>query len=145
MLCTLSSVSLPSFFSLRPFVFSVSSVPLWLTLFLAMRTKMRRTAGQADARDGAAATHARFARAPVDAELVLVLALQPRAADVIADAGAALRDGVRQHRGNCLAQAPRLGGAQVVAAAARVQPGHEQRLVGVNVPHARHHALVEQD
>src|SRR5436309_736813 len=95
--------------------------------WLASGTKMRRAAGQAGARDGAAATPARLAGATVDAELVLILALQPRAADVIADARAALLDGVRQHCGDGLAQAAGLGGTQVLAAAGRVHPGHEQR------------------
>src|SRR5437870_4850800 len=89
---------------------------------LTARAKVRRTPGQDDAFDAPAAAHAGLARAAVDEELLLILALQPRPADVVADTRAALLDGSCQHRGDGLAQAAHLGRVQVAAETSGVQP-----------------------
>src|SRR3954453_6412554 len=57
-----------------------------LRAFLTRRTEVRGPPGQADALDRRATARARLPRPAVDAELLLVLALQPRPADVVADA-----------------------------------------------------------
>src|SRR5438128_1415128 len=77
---------------------------------LAQGTIMRRAPRQPDPANGDAATHARFASASVNAELVLVTALQPGTADVIADARSAPVDGAAQHSGDGAAQPIRLDG-----------------------------------
>src|SRR5205807_1802780 len=71
---------------------------------LTPRAKMRRTPRQPDTLDHRPAAGAGFAGAPVDAELALVVALRPFAADVIADARATPLDGAPQHRGDGAAQ-----------------------------------------
>src|SRR5437763_1561558 len=109
-----------------------------------MWAKVARPPRQAGTRDRPAAARTRLPRPPVDAELFLVAALQPRAADVIADARAALLDRVVQHGFDRLAQAVRLGGAEAAAGAGGVEAGGEQRLVGVDVAHAGDDVLVQQ-
>src|SRR5438270_487754 len=71
---------------------------------LTPRAIMGRAPRQLDAHDRRPAAHAGPALSTVDRVLVLKLALQARAADVIADAGAALVDGPRQHRHHGLPQ-----------------------------------------
>src|SRR5262249_54549226 len=115
-----------------------------LFLPLTSRTIVGRAASQADALDGPPAIRTRFAGAAVDAEFLLILSLQAGAANVIADAGAALLDGPGEDFDDRIVQAPRLGGAEVAATAGRMQAGLEERLVGVDVADAGDHALVEE-
>src|SRR5262245_40930256 len=111
---------------------------------LAARAVMRRPAAQADDGDRGAAARARLALAAVDAKLFLVAARLAVAADVVADGRAAPVDRLAQHLRDRLAQAVGLGAAQVAAAPRGVQPGAEQRLVGVDVADAGDDALAEQ-
>src|SRR5437867_1617093 len=99
---------------------------------LAAWAEVRRAAGAADAHDGGAAAAARLAGAPVDAELVLVLAGQPLAADVIADRRAAPRDRAIQHGRDRPPQPVRRAAVEVMAEQLWMQPRLEQRLVRVD-------------
>src|SRR5262245_54198944 len=90
-----SPLSLPAV-SIRTRSPCTESVGYWGAL--ALRAEVRRSPRQANARDRRLAARARFTRAAVDAELVLILTLQSRAADVVANAGAAALDRSLQHR-----------------------------------------------
>src|SRR5262249_29618933 len=103
----------------------------------------RRPAGEARQGDELAAPRARFAGLTVDAELALVAALQAGAANVIADAGAALGDGPLQHGDDCLAQPLRLAGVELTTEPRRRQLRLKERFIRVNVAHAGHDALVQ--
>jgi len=72
-------------------------------------------------------------------------ALQAGAADVIANAGAAPLDGVRQHLDDGVAQRFRLLRLDGLADDRRMQPGLEERFVGVNIADAGDVGLIEQD
>src|SRR5438309_2313455 len=91
------------------------------------------------------ARRTRLAGAAVDRELVLKSAAQPRPADVVADGRTAPLDRPRQHRLDRFPQTISLVGFEALAGAGRVQLRAEARFVGVDVPDASDHALVEQD
>ena len=108
--------------------------------------KMRRASGQRDLFDRRLAAQARFAGSAIDAEFVLHLPLEPGAADVIANAGAALVDGARQHRDDRRGAAlGLLAPSGRLAEQRRMEPGLEERFVGVNVADAGDDRLIEQD
>src|SRR5439155_22674492 len=122
---------------------------VWARLFLAHRTKKRRTPGLHDAPHGALAArrYARLALAVVDAEVVLEQPKLAVGAGVVAQRGAAGLDRVIEHRLDARDQPL---GALVRCAGARgdgrgLPPGREpravQRLADIDVAQARHHAL----
>src|SRR5262249_8194730 len=99
---------------------------------------------QPDALNGRFAAWARLPGSAIDAELILIFAAQPGAADVVANAGAAPLDGSVQHDGDGLAES--VGGrcTEIASILGRMQLGLEERFVGVDVADASHHALIEQ-
>src|SRR4051794_21138422 len=112
--------------------------------WLALRAKVRRTSGQPDPLDGGPAARARLPGPSVDAKLVLVLALEPGTADVVADAGAAALDRPVQHGRNGLPQPCARGGCRARARKAGIQAGLERRLVGVDVAAPRSPLLAQK-
>src|SRR5271155_4656354 len=95
---------------------------------------------QAHVLDGALAAEAVLARPSVDTELVLEGAAQTRTADVIADAGAALGNGPAEHLRHGLTKPADFAIFQTAAQPGRVQPGGEERLIGVDIADPGHHA-----
>src|SRR5262249_61813073 len=104
---------------------------------LTARAEVRRAPRQADAGDRRAAARAGLAGVAVDAQLLLEGARLAGAADVVADAGAALVDGPRQHRLDGPAEAGGRAGVAAVGRAGRVQAGLRERPVGGGVADAR--------
>src|SRR5918911_5483789 len=100
---------------------------------LAARAIVRAAPGHHGALDRGATDGARRPRLAEDAELVLVAARPPPCGAVIAERGAALPEGLREHRHDGLVQGPDLGAAQRRERAPRMNARPKQRLVGVNV------------
>ena len=106
---------------------------------------MRRPPGEANALDRAAATGARLARSAVDAELVLVSALQAAPADVVADRRAARFDGSRQDAPDGGQYPVGFGRRQRCPKPARVDAGRTTRLVRIDIADTGEDGLVEKE
>src|SRR5438105_1477912 len=105
---------------------------------------MGRPPGEADEGDRLPAARTGLAVLPVDAEFALVASLQTGAADIIADAGAALVNRSLQDRDDGFPQAVGVLRFQLAAEASGPQFRLEQRLVRVDVADAGDDALVEE-
>src|SRR5437879_4090979 len=108
----------------------VAQPPRWLGHGLAAATEVGRPAREADSLDRRRAAPARLSRASIDAEFILVLPAETRAADVIPDGRAAALDGPIEYSHDGLAQPLRLDGAGLSAQSARRQPCLIERLIG---------------
>src|SRR5262249_39258578 len=123
---------------------AIRHVRIQLPSRLTLRTKVRRPAGQANALDGGPAPRARRPFAAINAKLVLVATFQTGAADVIANARAALVDGPRQDDADGLAEPFGFGGRRAGGDFGRRQPGLEEGFIRINVADAGHDALIEK-
>ena len=110
---------------------------------LTMRTIMRAAAADGDLLDGSAAGGARLACAV--AEVLLMVAVAALAVAVVAEGRAAVGKAVTEDAldGRCELLALCL--CQAAGLAARIDPGKEQGLVGIDVAEPRDAALVEQE
>lgn len=106
---------------------------------------MRAAAADGDLLDGSAAGGARLACAVVDAEVLLMVAVAALAVAVVAEGRAAVGEAVTEDAldGRCELLALCL--CQAAGLAARIDPGKEQGLVGIDVAEPRDAALVEQE
>ena len=111
---------------------------------LTFRAEMRRSTRQYDPPDHRSAANARQSRSPIGAKLILKAAHQAGAADIVADRGAALFDGPRQHADDREAQSLRLLRRQTPARQTRRQLRFEQRFIRVDVADAGDETLIEE-
>src|SRR5438094_10418955 len=90
------------------------SLPIthYSSLALAARTKMRRSAGQANAPDQMAAANAWLSGATVHPEFVLILSFAAGAVDIVADTGTSFIDSSVQDRDNSTAEPAGFLGSQ---------------------------------
>src|SRR5262245_47227635 len=112
---------------------------------LALGTKLRTAAGEAEAADLRATRRARLARAAVDRELILEAAAKPGPADVVADGRAAGLDRTSQDRFDRFAEPIAFLGLHALAEPAGMQFRTEQRLVGIDIPDPGDDCLIEED
>src|SRR3954453_18885935 len=108
---------------------------------LAVRAEVRAAPGGADLLDSRAAARARLAFAQMDLELVLEGALRPARVAVIVDRRALGIDAGVKHVDDRLVQAFDLLGPERAHRPQRVDLRAPERLVRVDVPHARHALL----
>src|SRR5690606_21661607 len=94
--------------------------------------------------DGRPAPPARLARSAVHVQIPLELARDAAPIDVVPDGGAALGQGILEHRPDGPVQPGQVGFRQGTCRPRRVDPGSEQRLIRVDVTDARHPPLIQQ-
>src|SRR5205807_1508543 len=97
-----------------------------------------------DSPDEDSATHARLLGTAVHSEFTLVTAFRAGAANIIANARPATFDGPAQHLGDGDAQPVGFEADSLPSLLRRSQAGLEERLVGVDIPHSSHDALIKQ-
>src|SRR5438045_3604915 len=113
---------------------------------LALRAVVRAPPAERDALDGRATPPAREALAPVDLQLVLVLARLAEQVDVrlVRERGPPVPDGVLHDLLDRAVEPADLARGQGVRHAVVTEPGAEEHLVGVDVPEAADDLLVHE-
>src|SRR3954452_685238 len=112
---------------------------------LAIRTVIGRAARDDDPHDRAFAPRAGLSLAGVDEELVLHRPLLAAPVAVVVDRGTAPVDPGFERGDHGVAQGFLVPGLHRARRRERVQAGSEERLVGVDVAHARYPGLIEQE